>query len=228
MYGLSSTVNGQTFKDMEETLGKEAQRYSGNGATPTDRKYSDAIKELQAQLRDLAGRQNPKYASQLQAINNGYAFLTRAEKAAANTKDGVFTPGQFRSAVVGSDMTVRKNASAAGQAIGQDLATAGEKVLPRTIGDSGTAARGLLIGALGLGGAGYVPHVNPLAAGAAGAVLSAYTKRGVDIASAVLTRRPAGALAARRVLQRSAPVVADVAAGAAVRKNDRAQRGEVK
>lgn len=209
-FSPNGTMSGDAMKDVEETLGKEYKNYSTGG--PADRDYADAIREYQAQIRDLAARSNPTQAANLQKINDGYAMLTRVERAAANTKDGVFTPSQFRSAVVQMDPSTRKRMSAAGLSIGQDLAKAGETVLPQTVPDSGTPFRHAVqlgAGALATGGlAGVIPHVNPLGAAAVVAALAPYTRTGGRVASKMLTARPPGATIARRVIDASAPLAA--------------------
>lgn len=211
----NDTMSGESMKDLEETLRKEYQNYGKGG--PTDRNYADSIRELQAQVRDLAERTNPTQAKALQNINSGYAMLTRAEGAARDAPEGVFTPAQFRKSVVNMDPSTRKRAAAAGNALLQDLAVAGEKVLPRTVNDSGTATRLLAQGGVGaalFGTTAALTHVNPLGVGALASILSAYTKTGQKVTSKVLTARPPGAGTVRRVLQEAAPVAARASSAA--------------
>lgn len=214
-------MSGETMKEVEEALGKEYKNFTGNGAGPHDRNYANAVRELQAQVRDLAARSNPQYADELTKINNGYAMLTRVETAAANTKDGVFTPAQFRNAVVQADNTVRHRASAAGQALMQPLASAGEQVLPRVLSESGTAPRrmvqGLTAAAL-YGGAHFLPDgVNPLGVGAITAAIAPYTRVGGALASKALTARPAVAPLVRAKVEEAAPTISAATAAEAIR-----------
>lgn len=228
-FGQSGKISGDTYKEIEETLTKEAKDFGGKNASgPQDRRYSDAVRQLQQELRDAAQRQNPNYADQLGKINQGYALLTRVEKAAANTKDGVVTPSQYRNAVVQSDNSVRRRVSAAGGALGQDMATAGETVLPRTVPESGTVPRGIVNGltAAALFGGGHALSVNPLGLGAIAAALLPYTERGGAVASKLLTARPAAAMAARRALQASAPAVANTTATRGVVTRDQNLNGD--
>lgn len=230
MYGHNLPMDGQKFKDLEEKLRREAQTYGGkNAGGPEDRKYSAAISDLQDAIRDMAARNNPHSAEQLKAVNRSYSMLARLESAAANTKDGNVTPAQYRNAIVMADNSVRHRRSAAGQALGQDMATAAETVLPRTIQDSGTAARRLLqIGAIGAltGGAHYglgmgLQDINPLAAGAASAALLPYTRTGQKITQKILTGRqgPVPKVAAN-VIRAAAPAVSRATAGQMVRSRD--------
>ena len=56
-------------------------------------------------------------------------------------KDGVFTPAQLHAAVKAKDKSMDKGAFARGNALMQDLSSAGKNVLPSNIPDSGTAGR---------------------------------------------------------------------------------------
>ena len=177
------TIDGKGLKAIETRLGQRIRNYAG-GADPDARDLANALQGVQASIRDMAARQNPKYAPQLRKINEGWAKFIRTQRAAAGAKEGVFTPGQLRTATRVSDSSGRKAASARGEALMQQLAEDAQSVLPSAIPDSGTAGRAAL--GLGLGGAGYF---SPGAALAGGAAVLPYTKAGGKAAEWLLTGR---------------------------------------
>lgn len=226
IHGISNTMTGHTLKDIEEELGKEVKKFGTGNTLPMDRAYADSIRELQAQLRDVAMRQNPHYAKELMAINDGYSKLARVESAAANTKDGIFTPAQFRNAVVQADTSVRHRMSAGGNARMQGLAKDMEEVLPRQLPDSGTAPRMLMnagVTAALFGGAAakhFGLDINPLYAAAGATALAPYTRVGGNIFRKIIKDRGPVALAGRRAIQKAAPLIGDVNAAERVRGRD--------
>jgi hypothetical protein len=178
----------ETFKKVESKLGEVARQYRGYSATAEERAYSDAIRQLQSELRGMVGRADPANARAIQNINKGWAELSRVEDAAsrAGSKEGVITPAQYRAAVTKGDHTARHRGVARGDALGIDIADAGEKILPSKIGDSGTGAR-MMLGGMAGGLAGL-----PTLAGL-GAASLAYTRPGVALMDAAITRRPQAA-----------------------------------
>ncbi len=106
-----------------------------------ERDLGEAIGSIRSHVIDLVRRNNPQAGKELQAANAAHANLVRLEKAVANTAEGIATPAQFRSAVVRSDRSARNRQAAGGRALGQDLAKAGEAVLPSKVPDSGTFTR---------------------------------------------------------------------------------------
>lgn len=228
-FGASGSFDGQTMKDLEEKLGKEAKDWGGKNASgPEDREYADRVLDLQQALRDVAGRSDPQFAAKLQQANEGYTHLTRLEAAAANTKDGLVTPGQYRNAIVQGDNSIRHRDAAAGNAFNQETASDMEQVLPRQLPDSGTIARGVVNGLTGaaiFGGADHlIPHINPLAAGAGAALLAPYTRTGGAVLRTIVRPRSPGVNTARRVvrgaLTAASPIVGDVNAAERVRGRD--------
>lgn len=145
------------FKTVDSTLGRIAARY-GKG-TATEQELGDAVIELSRILRETARRQSPGYATALDAADAAYARLVRVQEASKLAKgaDGVFTPGQLLSGVSSADQSVRKNAVARGEALMQDFASQGQRVLGNAYPDSGTAGRlALGLGAIASGA------INPL------------------------------------------------------------------
>lgn len=210
----SVPMSGHTLKDTEEILNKEIQDFT-HSPNPHDRRYGEAMLELQTQLREWAANSSPHVAKQLRAINAGYANLTRIETAAADTREGVFTPDQFRAATRRGDKSVRGRISAAGEARMQDIAKDGTGTLARTLGESGTAPRWAINSAVGLalGGGTAIGAINPLIAGALGGTLGLYTRAG-GAAFRAAVRRPQGFQAVRHVIDSAAPAAALAGASA--------------
>jgi hypothetical protein len=210
-----SPASGRQMKTLDELLGQQV-RDLRSSSNPYDRQLSRAFAELQAETKDMLGRQYPQHRQTIDALNQGWASLTRLEPAAAAAKGGVPTPEQLRSAVIQGDKTMRHRASARGQALGQDLADAAAQKMNPTMGDSGTPARALATGIAGaalfsknLGGL----QINPWAAAALGAMGLPYAgKTAGNVTRAILTKRPVGAAAVRQVIEKARPVAA-IAAG---------------
>ena len=156
-------VNAENLQAAKSGLGNEASNFS----TSTDayqRQLGQALKQAGQEFRDLVARANPESATELKAIDTAYANFKRLQKAAAGigSEEGVFTPAQLQSAVKAADRTKDKRAFSEGDALLQDLSSAGKAVMPSKIPDSGTAGRllsnittptGLLSTLLGAGAA---------------------------------------------------------------------------
>lgn len=176
-----STLTGEGFKKLEYRLGAKVRQFISS-PDPDQRELGAALREVQSHVRDLAARQNPQQAARLARINEGWAKLTRVQRAAAQGLEGQFTPGQLRTATRVADTSVRKGASARGDALMQGFAADAQKVLPSSIPDSGTAGRGMM--GLALGGVGGIP-----AMAASGAAALPYTQAGGKAAEWLLTGR---------------------------------------
>jgi hypothetical protein len=141
-------VDGATFKAIDARLGKVV---AASGNRPT---FREAVMGLQTELRDLAARSNPEKAPEIEAANKAWGMFKRVQRAAtgANADEpGVFSPPQLVGALKALDRSSGKGAYARGSAPLQDIAEAGNKVLPQKIPNSGTADRALWAG-LGVGG----------------------------------------------------------------------------
>lgn len=155
------SMTGQALKDAESGLGHEIAIYSKSG-DPADVKVMFALQKVQQNLRDLIARQNPVAADALQAANAAYRKRVVVGSAASKTSDGTFTPSQLRTASRQADPSRRKAAVERGQGVLQELAKAGEQVMP-TMPNSFTADRNMslsipanltgLLARLGYGGA---------------------------------------------------------------------------
>ena len=186
----AGVMTGPSFKEAESELGRLARSYR-HSSVADERQLGGALMELQATLRDWLARSNPKAAPDLGKVNSAYAQLLRVEGAAAKpgTEPGVFTPAQLQAATRQLDPTMRKRATARGEALMQDYADAGRDVLGARLPDSGTPYRTLTAF---LGGAGM--GLNPAAAGAAAAgglgASALYSPKGQAALATALTSRP--------------------------------------
>lgn len=181
-------ITGQTLKMVESDLTNQIKRF-GLSQDADQRLVGDALKEVQATLRDLVQRTNPKYAKELQAINAGYANFKKVQRAAASlgAEDGVFSPAQLQSAVKAADRSKDKARFAEGNALMQDLSEASKTVLGNNVPDSGTPFRALTT-LMATGGAGAT-----LGPGAGAAMLTApvmYSRVGQNALAALLAKRP--------------------------------------
>lgn len=210
-------MTGEGYKEAEGELGRLASDYMNSG-TASERQMGGAIKQVQAELKDLLLRSNPAHREQLSAINAAYADLLRVEGAAAKTgavggghQMGVFTPAQLNQSVRALDPSLRKSAFARGEARMQDLGDTARVVLGDKVPDSGTPFRGYL----GLPALLAASHADPtglsfLPAVAGAGVGAAYTPAGRSIMEHLLARRPPGAAAAASLVR--SPVTTPLAA----------------
>lgn len=186
---LGKGVTGEQFKAAESQLRTISSNFAKSG-NYDDQTTGAILKDVLSEIREMAARQNPKDAATLRAINEGYANLVRVEKAAASANEGIFSVPQLRTA---ARQGGSRKGNARGTSLLQDLAEAGQKVLPSKVPDSGTASRlmvNTLLGGGGLAAAGAAPFINPLMAGPAvlGGLLAApYTKTGQRVIQGLLT-----------------------------------------
>jgi hypothetical protein len=141
------SLNGQGAKDAMTAVGQEIRKYSPS----PDPKVQAVVRGLQGLQDEIGGslaRNSPAdAASKLNDLNAGWAKFSRlraASAAASEKADGLFTPYQLSQAVKKGDKSVGKGGFARGDALMQDFAGNGEKVLPSTVPDSGTVGRGLI------------------------------------------------------------------------------------
>jgi hypothetical protein len=192
---------GETFKRVDSELGQKAVRYSSSSLA-SEQELGDALKQLQALLRDQVSRTNPDASALFKAADTAWANLVRLEGAAKKTADGVFTPGQLSTAVREADKSVRKRAVARGTALMQDLASAGQNVLGNKVPNSGTPERMMMgVGALG---AGYIHPGIPIGLGLGAA---AYTPPAQSLLRGAVTMRPSGADSVAQLLNQASPML---------------------
>lgn len=147
----NGVITSDAFKVLESSLGADARKL-GASTNIYEGKLSPAVKQLQAELRDMLNRQSGAHASELKGANAGWANFKRVQNASSKlgADDGSFTPAQFQNAVRAMDKSKDKGAFARGSALGQDLGDAGKSIMGNKVPDSGTTTR-LLMGGGALG-----------------------------------------------------------------------------
>jgi hypothetical protein len=160
-------LSGEQVKVIESNINRLARKFSGSNDA-NQQLLGEALESTLTAVRSNMQRMNPIFAAELGSINQGYAMYTRMRAAAANRRgsEGVFTPGDLLTAIKRGDTSVGKGAFARGDALMQRFAEAGQRVLPSTLADSGTAKR-LMTNVIGGGGAAYISPKILAAAGAA-------------------------------------------------------------
>lgn len=197
-------LSGEPLKALESKMTQLISQF-GKSQDPSDQMISDALSEMRGAVLSNLARVNPAHAERLGAINSGWANLVRLERAAANTKDGIFTPEGLLQAVKAADDTVRKRGVARGTAGPmQDLGKTGNETLGRTYPDSGTPGRAFLIGA-------GLTAFNPKLIAAAALGSAPYTPFGQKIATALIAKRPDVFGQMRDLLERGAPTAGTLA-----------------
>lgn len=204
-------LQGESLKRLESQLTHDIGQF-GRSQDPNHQMISNALTDVRSAVLDNLARSNPAAADRLTAINQGWANLTRVERAAANSKDGVFSAEGLWNAVKAADTSVRKRSTARGTGGPmQDLANAGMKVLGRSYPDSGTPGR--LLTSMLVGGA-----INPKLAIGAGLGSLPYTRLGQGAMASAILDRPDWALRiAPAVKSRDLPALFSAGLAAAVR-----------
>lgn len=212
----TGAASGRGLKDLDSFLGGRARDFAKSG-NPYDRDLSRSITELQSEIRDLIGRQHPVHKATIDAVNEGWAKLLRVEAAAGPAKGGNFTAEQLRQAALQKASGMKNKATARGEALMQDFGDAASQVMSSTVGDSGTMTRALASGVAGAALFGKnLGHLqpNPWLLSLLGAASAPYANKATGrVARAVIARRPAGAAAARGIIEKASPVAAVAAGG---------------
>lgn len=196
-------MTSEAYKMLESSLGTDARKLAAS-TNIYEGKVSGAVKQLQAELRDMLNRQAGDSAAELKAVNAGWANFKLVQNAAGKVgaEDGNFSPAQFQNAVRTMDKSKDKGAFARGNALGQDLGDAGKAVLGDKVRDSGTAGRLMLGG--GAVGAGFANPAIPLALAGGGAMYLSPVQRAL-VAS--VTSRPQSADAIAEILRKNAAML---------------------
>lgn len=202
-------MSGETFKRVEEKLGKEITALMKDPSYEKG-KIAEALQQVREIYRQGLSRSNPMHAQQLAKINEGwanYAILRRAASGPQAAQTGNFTPSQLMQGVQESakrgGQAVGRGKLSEGKALMQDLAAAGYEVLPSKYPDSGTAGRilqdvllnpivGLPKMAMGMtvGGVGSIPYL-PGVRNAASWALTGRQGQIPGLLSDVIRRSPA-------------------------------------
>jgi hypothetical protein len=197
----NGVITSEGFKMVEGDLGKMATKL-GSSDDIFLNKAGDAVKQLQAELRDMLKRQAGSNADDLAKTNAAWSQFKRVQRAASalGAEEGSFTPAQFQNAVKALDRSKDKAAFARGGALMQDLGDAGKSVLTGKVGNSFTTDR-LLMGGGALGSYMIDPTI-PAALVGSSALYSAPVQRA--LVNAVSTR-PELAQPVSELVRRSSP-----------------------
>ena len=171
--GRPAPLNGEKVKTIESELNHLAGKYS-QSSDGAHQLLGEALQDTVTAIRSNLERMNPAYAAELGNINAGYAMYARMRTAAANRRgsEGVFSPGDLLTAVKRADRSVGKGSFARGDALMQDFAEAGQRVLPSKVPDSGTPGRALM----SLATAGGLGYLNPKVLAGVGAATLPYNR----------------------------------------------------
>ncbi|MCY1231803.1 hypothetical protein D9M72_442640 [compost metagenome] len=191
----NGVIDARAFKRIDSKLGQEASNFHGT-PDPYQRQLGDAFAELQRVIQEAGRRVNPRASALFGEADEAFANLVRVQDAAkrAAAQNGEFTPGQLTQAVRGADRSARKNATAQGDALMQDLSSAGNR-LSNSVPDSGTAGRTFTgLAALASG------TINPLIPIGIAASSGLYTQPVQSLLRGAVTARPQSAQAVRNAL----------------------------
>ncbi len=210
-----NAITGQTLKGIQSDLRETISRLVAS--TDADQRLiGTALQEVQDQVRQLVTRSNPQYASELKAIDTGYANFKRVERAAAGlgAEEGIFSPAQLQNAVKAMDRSKDKGQFAQGGALMQDLSESAKTALGNKVPDSGTPYRSMVAALAASGGASAMGMPGIAAALIASPLL--YSQAGQNMLANILTKRPdfANALAAQLNTNEKAKLAALMAAQA--------------
>lgn len=136
--------NGQLAGQELKTAQGEIRRLSslyGRSQAAADNELGRALGAVDDELTAAMLAQNPKWAPELQKVNEAYRGLKVVEDAASRADGGVFNTGQLKQAVRRGDRTKGKSGTARGNAFMQDFSEAAREVLPAQVPNSGTADR---------------------------------------------------------------------------------------
>lgn len=189
-------INAENLQAVKSGMGDQISNFA-NSTDGYQRQLGQALKQADANFRDLIARANPQNADDLRAIDAAYANFKRIQRAASGVgaEDGVFTPAQLHNAARALDRTKDKRAFSEGAALLQDLTAAGKAVMPSKIPDSGTAGR-LMGNLFSLGG------LASTAGGVASALPAyvAYSRPGSAVINSVINSRVPVRNALQRIL----------------------------
>ena len=195
-------ADGKTIQSITSELGR-AQKTLNASQSMNDQKLGDYVQSIREIVDKELIDQNPGVGEALKRVNRGWANFVRFEKAvgskAAEAHEGLFGPNQLSTAVNQSEQSLWNKAT--NRALMKDLVVMGKRTLPNKIPNSGTPERTLATALLG-----GTAVVSPQMAAMAAIIPALYSRRGMNFARNVLTRRPPGSGSIADVLQRHAPV----------------------
>lgn len=203
-------VNPYVYKEVESELNYLARSYI-KAEDPDQQMLGHAIDRFNGYLKDNLARVNPAQGKELQKINSAWAAYKRAEGASIRrvSSNGVFSPADLLADI---KRTSSQGVFAHGDGLLQDLADAGNAILPSKVPDSGTAQR-VFWGELAAGAAGHkVGMTAEEIAGMAVGVLP-YTPPGMWAVNKAARAAPKVSGAIREGLETGLPGTGPVAVG---------------
>lgn len=132
-FDQNGQMAGDVLKRVESFLSKRSDSFS---RSTVDADLGDALDQILATVRHEIAAQNPQYAPYLSKINESWAMWARLRKAGSRraTAEGVFTPADLLNEIRRSDPSVDHAMFAKGDALMQNFAELGQRVLGRSIG----------------------------------------------------------------------------------------------
>lgn len=186
----NGVLSGQNLKDAWRSLRDTGNQYAkSNDAYQSQ--LGQAVKQAFQELKTQVAATNPlDVVLQLKNADLSYASFKRLQRAASTVgaEEGRFSPSQLHSAVKAMDRSKDKARFAEGEALMQDLSSAGKSVLSNKVPNSGTYDRAA-IGGLILGTP-FAPHVTLPAMAGLGAGAVAYTPEIQNALTTLMTKRP--------------------------------------
>jgi hypothetical protein len=133
-------LSGDALKRAQSNLRRLAGKFS-RSQDANDQLLGEALGAVDDELTSAMIAQNPKYAPQLQKVNEAYRGYRIVADAAGRADDGLFNTGQLKQSVRRGDFSKSKDATARGKAFMQDFSEDARAVIPARTPDSGTAGR---------------------------------------------------------------------------------------
>ena len=197
-------LSGTALKQAQSRLRRDIQRLRKSGImNELDARKGDALEDVLSVLTTKLYEQNPTKAVNLNKLDQTYGKFEIVRNAALNRKtDSDITPSDLLRAVAKGDVTKRKSQFSAGKARLQNIAETGQKVMGRTVNDSGTAQRSIASQIATGGGVTTGFMAEPVTTGASVGLSSlAYQPGGVPVARNLLN-------AAGKFAKQTVPVTA--------------------
>lgn len=136
----NGVLDPMDFKAADSMLGDAVRTYRAGDWS--SRQTAQILKDLQRALRDTIPRQaRPELADAYRRSNEGWAKFVRIQDAAAaaGNKEGVFTPAMLQAAVRNAEKS--KGVKSRGDALMQDVADEGRKVISNELPNTHSADR---------------------------------------------------------------------------------------
>lgn len=200
-------ITGRALQDSLQGLRDEAMNLRRNPGHAYDIDLANALDDTRAALETAAARYTPtRTMNMFRNINTAYQRFATLRRAGAGvgTVDSVFTPAQLKNAVVASDRSVGKGASARGTMPLQQLAQDAKNTMARQVADSGTPERGALMTLMAGGVGGHMLGIPPAALGVGAGLAGLYTRTGNRMFQSLATFSPATRRILRRAIEQAA------------------------